>query len=383
VIEVADDGAGLDTAMIGQMAAEKGLVTREGLAAMTPRQVQQLVFAPGFSTAQEVTALSGRGVGLDVVHSNLARIGGHADMAATPGKGTRFTLRIPLTLAILPALLVTVEGERYALPLAAVREVVRLTRRGKHVIERIGGAKVLRLRGTPVPVVSLQSLLGGDELAAKALNPFVAIISRRGGQFGIIVDDAGTAEEIVVKPLSPVLRGQSLFSGNAVLGDGGVAMILDPSGIADASGVDIGAESDAAAEAAQAMKGKVPMLVFRAGATCAIPLSAVARLEEFPAAAIEQAEGGRVARYRGGLLPLTPFHPAIKFSTKGRLPVLVLGEGAARIGLVVEEIMDIVEAPLDIVPRPESFPGLLGSAVVRGEVMEIADAAYFTGGRGA
>lgn len=380
IIEVSDDGCGLDTALIGQKAVEKGLLTKASLGNMPARQIQQLVFAPGFSTAREITALSGRGVGLDVVHSNLGKIGGTVDMATAAGKGTRFTLRIPLTLAILPALLVSVEGERYALPLGAVQEVVRLTRRGKHVLERIGGAKVLRLRGRLLPVISLQGLLGSDDLAAKALNPFVAIITQRGGQYGIIVDDTGTAEEIVVKPLSPVLRGQSLFSGNAVLGDGGVAMILDPSGIADAAGVDM-AIGQALAEPAQPEIQKIPMLLFHAGAPCAIPLSSVARLEQFPANTVEFAGGGRVVQYRGGVLPLRPFHPATAFAGKGRISVLVLGEGQSRIGVVVEQIMDIVEAPLDIIPGHGACPWLLGSAVVGGQVMDIADAAYFTAGR--
>lgn len=239
IVEVSDDGRGLDAQLIGRKAVEKGLVTEEKLAHMDARTIRKFIFAPGFSTAEQVTNLQGRGMGLDIVRADIEKTGGSIDVSSTPGRGTAFTLRIPLTIAILQALVVEVEGEAYALPQNTVEEVVRLSRNSPHRLEKEkkSGQKFLHLRGDRLPVLSLQGPFGIDARAAKSLNPHVAVVNQSFGRFGIIVDAVTSSEELVVKPLAPVLHGR-LFSGCAVMGDGRVVLILDPARIAEAAGVE-------------------------------------------------------------------------------------------------------------------------------------------------
>ena len=373
VMEVSDDGHGLDASAIGRKAVEKGLLAPEKAVAISEAQMRQLIFMPEFSTAEQVTALSGRGVGMDVVRANIAKIGGTVDVSSIPGKGTSFTLRIPLTLAVVPALIVSVEGDRYAIPQAGVQEVLRMTQSGPHRIEKINETKMTRLRGGLLPLVSLHGMLGLDGMAVKSRNPCAIVIGQGSSQFGILVDRVLATEEIVVKPVSPALRHLRIFSGNAVLGDGGVVMIFDPSGIAQIAKINIAQVPEPEAPKALEAK-KIPMLVFQAGGRCAVPLGQVARIERLPAAAIERAGKLKVVQHDGAIIPLVTLSNAPPGKSQ---PVVVIGDGVTQVGLMVGSIIDIVEASPDILLRQKSSPGLTGSAIVSGHVVDIIDAAYF------
>lgn len=373
IIDVADDGRGLDEAAILQKAVENGLVPVARARSLTPLQIQQLVFAPGFSTAAEVTALSGRGVGMDVVRANIEKIGGAVELSSVSGKGASVTMRIPLTLAIIPALIVTSDGQRFAMPRNTVREVVALKRGGTHRIQRINRAKFLNLRDQMIPLVSLQTVFGADELAAKALNPLVVVLQAGSGVFGVICDSVAAAEEIVVKPLSPALRRLRLFSGNAVLGDGGVVLILDPSGVAREAAIEPAQKPEPKEIARPQNRGRAALL-FRAGAGSdrAVPLEHLSRIERLDMSMAEDAGGRRVIAYREGLLPLISYH-GVKADGK-RQPVLVIRDGEAEAGLVFDSVLGVVDALSQIALKQESGSGSLGSALAGGHAVDVVDA---------
>lgn len=375
VIEVSDDGRGLDETAILKKAVDSGLVTAARAQALSPPQVQQLVFAPGFSTAAEVTAVSGRGVGMDVVRANIEKIGGTVELSSVPGRGAVVTLRIPLTLAIIPALVVKTDGQRYAVPRNAVREVVALKRCGVHKIRRIDSAKFLDLRGQMVPLLSLQAVFGTDDLAAKALNPYAVILyAGGGGVFGIICDGIANDEEIVVKPLSPALQRLRLFSGNAVLGDGGVVLILDPSGIVRESNIEPAPKQadDTPAIAAR----RHPALLFRAGAGAdrAVALEYLSRIERIDMTTVENAGGRQVIPYHDGLLPLIAYPGC---AARGRRqPVLVIRDGDAQAGVIFDSVLGMVDALPDVALKQETGSGSLGSALADGHAVEVMDAPW-------
>ncbi len=385
VIVLRDDGRGLDIERIRAKAITQGLATEAETAGLTDAQLLQFIFHPGFSTAEKITSVSGRGVGMDVVRTNIERIGGTIDLRSRRGSGTTFIVRIPLTLAIVSALIVGAAGERFAIPQLAVTELVQVgsDSSAEHRIEIINGAPLLRLRQRLLPVVVLRELLqlGGAEPAAANARHFI-VVARVGTQdFGIMVDRVFDTEEIVVKPVAPVLRGLSMFSGNTILGDGSVIMILDPNGMgiagtrsADAAGA-TGAEpaetGDAAAERTTSM------LVFRAGdaAPKAVPLSLVARIEEIPIDSIERIESQRVIQYRGQLMPLVSFDGAAESIGKTQ-KILVFVDGPQCMGLCVDEILDITEVAMDI--KLGSAGGWrLGSTVIAGKAADLVDAGYF------
>ena len=374
VMTVSDDGRGLDVPAILERAAERGIADEGKLKALTPRQAWQLILTPGFTTAQEVTPVAGRGVGMDVVRENLEKAGGTLDISSTPGKGTVFTLRIPLTLSITPALLVQVENLRVAIPQGAVREVVRLRRDGPHRMEKIDKTRFLRLRDALLPLVQLQSLLGYDKASAKSLNPFVAVIGEGDGAFGILVDRVLATEEIVTKPVHRVFRGQKIFSGNAVLGDGGVVMVLDPYAVAETAGIAMKQAQESARPETPARE-TARLLLFRAGAEfAAVPLCDILRIEEAGPESIESAGGCKVMQYQGKLLPLVAFGKT--GAVPGRQPILVLERDGKTAGLMIEGVLDIVEAEA-APPEPPARQGILGTSVVAGLAVSIVDAAHF------
>lgn len=382
IIEISDDGKGLDSDKIRAKALEKGVITDEQARSMTEQQVQQLIFAPGFSTAEKVTAISGRGVGMDVVRNNIEKIGGTIEMRSVLGKGTTFTIKIPLTLAIVSALIVEVAGERYAIPQLSVRELVRLSNGSDARLEDIHGTPIMRLRDSLLPLVSLRKILKlGDDDAQQAQNLQVIVAQVGAYQFGIIVDRVFDTEEIVVKPVSPILRHVRIFSGNTILGDGSVIMILDPNGVANAVG-----EVSGMAKAQQALEQtvtdharKTPLLVFRAGngTPRAVPLSLVSRLEEIDVSKIENSGLRRVVQYRGKLMPLLPFSDLMAPRHSGVQPVLVFAERERVMGLMVDEIVDIVEEHIDVQLGSEGAFGLLGSAIINGQAMDVIDVGHF------
>jgi two-component system, chemotaxis family, sensor kinase CheA len=378
VIEIADDGRGLDTARIQAKALEAGLVSEVDMAAKSEIQINDLIFAPGFSTAAEVTSISGRGVGMDVVRSNIEQIGGTVDVTSRLGHGTSFVIKIPLTLAIVAALIVEVAGQRFAFPQLSVLELVRLG--ADHRIDRIKSTPVLRLRDKLLPLIAVKKVLG---LGAGAdANGFVVVTQAGGQTFGAVVDNLFHTEEIVIKPVSSKLRHIELYSGMTILGDGSVIMVIDPNVLAQSLGQLAPARSEAASDAVEAEPTAPPdavsLLVFRAGSERlkAVPLPRVRRIEEIDCRAIEVADGQYIVEYRGELMPLLGFDLQAQIEKQGPRPVLVFTEQDRSIGLLIDEIVDIAEEKLDVKVIGDR-PGILGYALLRGVITEVIDVGFF------
>jgi two-component system chemotaxis sensor kinase CheA len=383
IIEVADDGRGLNTQRIKAEALARGLVSEADIEKMSEELIHNFIFAPGFSTVSTVTSVSGRGVGMDVVRSNIDEIGGTINVKSVPGQGTSFTIKIPLTLAIVSALIVEAAGDRYAIPQIAVVELVRVRGNSEHRIERIKDAAVLRLRQKLLPLVHLATLLKVDEGGAgEAENGFIVITQVGSQVFGIVVDGVFHTEEIVVKPMSSKLRNIPVFCGNTILGDGTVIMIIDPNGVAHSIGSAASApqaatdQHDAEPEAEDA--NTESMLVFRAGSPQpkAVLLSLITRLEEIDVRTIEMSNGRALVQYRGHLMPLVPANGDVRIKKEGTQPLLVFSDEGRSMALIVDEIVDIVEEKLDIELASER-PGVLGSAVIKGQATEVIDIAHF------
>jgi two-component system chemotaxis sensor kinase CheA len=385
IIEISDDGRGLAIDKIKQKALQNGLTTEGDLAMMTDQQIIQFIMKPGFSTASKVTSVSGRGVGMDVVKTNIEKIGGTIEIKTQATRGSTFVIKIPLTLAIVSALIVECAGERFAIPQISVVELVRAAADSEHTIERLKGTPVLRLRNRLLPLVSLQELLRlerEDGAETKEQDETFIVVTQVGTYtFGIMVDRVFDTEEIVVKPVAPILRHIEMFSGNTILGDGSVIMILDPNGIASATGEIAMGDSlakEAATVQATRQEDKMALLLFRAGsgAPKAVPLSLVARLEDIDLSSVEMSNSLPVVQYRGKLMPLVPIDPGFMMGGEGRQPVLVFADGDRSMGLIVDEIVDIVEEKL-VVQLAADRPGLMGSAIIAGKATEVLDAGYF------
>ena len=382
VIRIAADGRGLDTARIKAKAVAQGLVSEADIEKMSEAQIHKFIFAAGFSTATTVTNVSGRGVGMDVVRTNIDQIGGAIDVKSIAGVGLSFTIKIPLTLAIVAALIVESSGERFAIPQLSVVELVRARKGGDHRIERIKDTTVLRLRDKLLPLARLSRLLGTDADADREVESGFIVVTQVGSQtFGIVVDSVFHTEEIVVKPMSTKLRHIAMFSGNTILGDGAVIMIIDPNGVAQAIGSTV--TSQMIVEAAhdrveEAAEEATSLLVFRAGSTQpkAVPLSLITRLEEIDARKIELSNGRHMVQYRGQLMPLISMNSSVNIKGEGAQPLLVFSDGARSMALVVDEIIDIVEDRLAIQVTSD-VPGVLGSAVIKGQATEIVDVGHF------
>ena len=317
-IEVTDDGAGINPEKLLAKAVEKGLVTRQQADQMKPHEINNLIFHAGLSTADKVTNVSGRGVGMDVVKTNIEKVGGTVDVQSVLGQGTTLRMKIPLTLAIIPVLIVRSAGHRFAIPQVSLLELVRLEgERSERAIELVHGAPVYRLRGNLLPLLFLRRELGlpsADSAAEikvedKKLN--IVVLHVEGQQFGLVVDEIHDAEEIVVKPLGQHLKHIAAFAGATVMGDGQVALILDIMGLAKRahllSDVKKAVTQDVKLDAAgEEGMNKQEILLFRIANArrTAVPLSSVDRLEEFKPAQFERAGGQYVVQYRGELLPI-------------------------------------------------------------------------------
>jgi two-component system chemotaxis sensor kinase CheA len=380
IIEIGDDGRGLDIERIKTRAMQMGLALEAEIEQMTEAQIHKFIFAPGFSTAVQITNVSGRGVGMDVVRNNIDQIGGTIDLKSVTGAGTTFIIKIPLTLAIVSALIVEAGGERFAIPQLSVVELVRARGNGEHRIERIKDTAVLRLRDKLLPLVHLKELLriGRGDTA----EGFVVVTQVGSDTFGIVVDGVFHTEEIVVKPMSSKLRNIGMFSGNTILGDGSVIVIIDPNGIAQALGSvarnHASARHEAVARQDTAIEQHTSLLVFRAGSQQpkAVPLALVTRLEEIDCRTIEIANGRHLVQYRGQLMPLVSFDGETRVKSEGVQSLLVFSDSGRSMGLVVDEIVDIVEDRLDIEVSGDR-PGILGSAVIKGHATEIVDVGHF------
>ncbi|MGY4328368.1 two-component system chemotaxis sensor kinase CheA [Bradyrhizobium sp. LB7.2] len=382
IICIADNGRGLNTDRIKAKAISSGLATEAELEKMSEAQIHKFIFAPGFSTAAAITSVSGRGVGMDVVRTNIDQIGGTIDIKSVAGEGSSVTIKIPLTLAIVSALIVEAAGDRFAIPQLAVVELVRARANSEHRIERIKDTAVLRLRNKLLPLIHLKKLLKIDDGAVSDPENGFIVVTQVGSQtFGIVVDGVFHTEEIVVKPMSTKLRHIDMFSGNTILGDGAVIMIIDPNGIAKALGAAGASAHDMANENGAHHIGTgeqtTSLLVFRAGSSQpkAVPLGLVTRLEELPADKIEFSNGRYMVQYREQLMPLVAME-SVTIASQGAQPILVFSDDGRSMGLVVDEIIDIVEERLNIEVGGSS-QGILGSAVIKGQATEVIDVGHF------
>ena len=366
-IEVHDDGAGVDPRLIAAKALERGLVGGEQLARMSDREITNLIFLPGFSTAAAVTNVSGRGVGMDVVKSNLEKIGGAIDVSSVLGAGTTFHVKIPLTLAIVPALTVLCAGDRYAIPTVNLAQLVRLeAEQGRAGIELISGTPVYRLRGKLLPLVYLDHELGVTEPDRSERDAvLVVVLQVEDRRFGLVVDDILDTQEIVVKPLSSQLENVPVYAGATILGDGSAALILDVLALAQRARVLSAGRELAHGATGHAdddrVKTRVALLVALVGQDrqVAIPLEEVTRLEELPADSIEHVGNRELVQYRDEILPLVRLGG---LPDDGVVAVVVCSTRGRSVGLVVDAIVDIVEGA-----------GVLGTAVVQDRITELLD----------
>lgn len=388
-IEIADDGRGIDVERVKARAVERGVVGPEEAERLTERDAFNLIFRPGFSTAEKVTNISGRGVGMDVVKTNIERIGGVVDVQSAPGAGTTFRLKIPLTLAIIPALVVTSARARYAIPQSSLLELVMLEGEAARTgVEFVHDAPVYRLRGRILPLVYLRDVLGhGDRRARtgaevdedEVVN--IVVLQAEGRAFGLVVDAINDTEEIVVKPLSTHLKGLGVFAGATIMGDGHVALILDPVGLVEAGRVANADAEQTAAGAAEAQdhERQSVLLLESDHHRFAVPLERVARLEEFEPEAVEWLGADRFVQYRGDLLPLLELEAATGLPARPSAPddllqVVVLSDGGATVGLVVGRIADVVDEEVELKERSRSAC-VLGSAVLQGRATDVLDVA--------
>ena len=380
-IEISDDGSGVDLQRVKEKAVEKGLVRPDQIERMSEREVLNLIFHPGFSTARQVTSVSGRGVGMDVVKTNIEKIGGAADLASRPGEGTTVKLKIPLTLAIIPGLVVKNGGERFVIPQVSLLELIRLEQdSGKSPIEWIHGTPVYRHRDRLLPITYLSQVLGQKAAEnSDALN--IVVLQAEDRQFGLVVYDIQDTQEIVVKPLGKQLKGLSCYAGATIMGDGRVALILDVLGIGQLSGVVQESREQTKADTRRKDRSDSnhqTFLLFRAGRfeRLSVPLALVARLEEFPKSKIEHAGGQRVVQYRGKILSLVSLTSILEGEGPAELPdpvqVVVFGNGERSIGVLVDQILDIVQENVEI-REPSRAKGMLGSAVIGGKITDILD----------
>ena len=382
-IEISDDGAGIDVDKVKRKVIERGLMRSEHAEGMGDREALSFIFHPGFSTAEKVTNVSGRGVGMDVVKTNIEKIGGVVDLASRPGEGTTVKVRIPLTLAIIPGLVVSSGGELFVIPQVSLLELIRLEgEAGVKQIEKIHGTPVYRRRGKLLPIAYLNEVIGLDSAGdADVVN--IVVLQAEDRQFGLVVDGISDTEEIVVKPLGKQLKGLSCYAGATIMGDGRVALILDVAGIGRRAGVVTEATEQALVEEErkdQVDAGRQTLLLFRAGSfeRLAVPLALVARLEEFPQSRIESASGRQVIQYRGRILPLVSLAALLEpdaadtASRQDPAQVIVFDDGNRSIGILVDQIVDIAEETVSV-RQQTGRAGLLGSAVVGDHVTDFLD----------
>lgn len=377
VVEIIDDGQGIDPAKVAETAIRRGVITPEQAARMETKELIGLLFRPGFSTATTVTNVSGRGVGMDVVRTNIERIGGTVDVTSQPGQGTTCRVRIPLTLAIIPALVVEEGGQRYALPQANLVELVRVEDPVGQVQE-IAGAPVLRLRGALLPLVNLSTVLAQNGSAGSLADTALTVVVVQSDEirFGLCVSDVHDTQEIVVKPIGRQLKSLAIYAGATIMGDGSVALILDVGGIAQEHGLSAVPMLEEAEVAVEEDSTALLVLEVATGRRAALPLAAISRLEEFPISQIEYSGPDEVVQYRDGILPLVRLASAIGLaeteSAEPHVSVVVHDSGDQRVGIVIDRVLDIVETRADrsAVGRR---PGVLGSIVVQDRVTDLVD----------
>jgi len=434
-IEITDDGKGLDGQVLTQKALEKGLINEDQAKVMSDKERTNLIFLPGFSTAEEITDVSGRGVGMDVVKTNLDKLGGIIDIDSELGKGSTIRIKLPLTLAIIPCQIVMTGNERYAIPQVNLEELLRIP--ADHVkdrIERVGDAEVVRLRGNLLPLIKLSEVIGtesvfldpetgerrpdrrktlsdrrskesplsGDANAAKeapedapqrsgerryhansALN--IVVVSTGAMKYGLVVDELHDSEEIVVKPLGRDLKKCKGYAGATIMGDGRVALILDVANLAQMAGLTSLEGSDRASELAEQsrraileQKDRQSLLVFRSAEEeqFAAPLNMVERIEKIKASDIETVGGKRVIRYRGGSLPLFSVDEVAMVQPLADvedLLVIVFIVAGRETGLLAIGPVDAIEFSLDVDGQTLKQSGIMGSAIINDHTTLMVD----------
>jgi two-component system chemotaxis sensor kinase CheA len=400
IIEISDDGQGLNRERILEKLIEKNLVSAEKGSLLSDREIFNYIFLPGFSTAQAVTKLSGRGVGMDVVKTNLDKIGGAIELESAENKGTCFRMKIPLTLAIVPALVVRAGKEHFAIPQVKLVELVQASKRSGEVtdvrgrIEYLEGKPVFRLRGNLLPLVSLCEVLalkapeGGASQPEQKDEIDIVILHADGRQFGLIVDEIQDTTDIVVKPLGKFLKTLAVYSGATIMGNGAVALILDVKGVAEAA--DIFAKKSKGKEAdlgdgsggSETRADIQEYLLFRLGGPSkySIPLCLVSRLEEFPANAVEHTGEQPVIRYRDAILPLISLKSFLRLELNDQAPrekisVIVVRRNGRSFGIEVEQILDVVQVEGDIDDSLKDRAGILGNFILNDEVVVAIDVA--------
>jgi two-component system chemotaxis sensor kinase CheA len=376
LIEIADDGRGIDATKLVDKAIANGVVERDAAARMTRGEQLALMFEAGLSTAAEVTAISGRGVGMDVVRSNVERIGGIVEVDSTPGKGTRMTLRVPLTLTIIPALTVSIGKQHFAIPRSAIEEIVRANV-GSVTLERIGGAGVATIRGRRVPEVALADVLGLPSELTDEERTLIVLRPAGGDVYALAVDRIHDHEELVVKPAAPAVMATGLYAGTTLADDGSPILLFDPAGLAQVGGIRL----EAAERGSRAIDGvasasnsnEVPVLLFRGldGARRALRLGVVDRIEEVPVEAIGHSAGQLRVQLGESILPLAGVDSAD--GLEGKVRVFRLNDGQSEIGYAFREVIDLMSIDRAVVPA--EVPGAIGGVtLIGGEPAELIDA---------
>ncbi len=387
VIEISDDGNGLSAEKIAVSAVAKGMVTADQVRTMSDQDKLALIFMAGVSTAEKLTSVSGRGVGMDVVKTNLDKLGGKIEIDSVPGKGSSFRIKLPLTLAIIPSLLVSESGERFAIPQVSVGELIRIpAHQIADRIERAGEAEVVLLRDRLVPLVHLSEVLGSSrkDLGSKALN--VVLVDTGTFEYGLVVGDLHDTVEIVVKPMGRHLQGLREYAGATILGDGQVSVILDVAGLAERAGLSRTAASSATAEASgeEAVGEMQSLLLFQNAPNehCAVPIELVTRVERVRSSQVQMIGGRRTMQYGGASLPLVTLHDvaAVDDLVESQQWVVVVFDCAGRqVGLLVAEPLDMTETHLEMDTVTFRQPGVAGSALLSGnttlmlDIFELAD----------
>lgn len=382
VIQIADDGKGIDPKIIGQKAVEKGLLAADKLAGLTDKQLLSYIMRPGFSTAEQITSVSGRGVGMDVVRANIEKIGGSIDIDSLPGRGSTFTIQIPLTLAIISGLIVELEGCRYAIPQINIQELVSLGRDGS-MIEYISSKPVLRLRDKVIPLIDGNALFARGGGKADYSEKFIVVMTTGACSYGVIVDRIFDTEEVVIKSISSVLRDTHIYSGNTILGDGQVIMILDPGGIARQFHVekDMAHMHDGEQEAKAAhMAESVSMLVFRAGSGVAkaLPLPLVSRLQVFAAEDVAHSGEHLVVNFNDQIINLSFVDPQTQKLGEEDLIAVMLSDdrSGATMGIIIDDLIDIIDCEADL-STTTLRGGILGSTRWGKQVLDVLDVSYY------
>jgi two-component system chemotaxis sensor kinase CheA len=376
-LEVSDDGDGIPVDRVRERAIERGLVQGDEIERLTEREWLRYIFVAGFSTADKVTSISGRGVGMDVVRSSIEGIGGTIDVDSRKGQGTTFRLRIPLTLAIIPALMVEQHGERLAIPQVSLLELVQLRPGDGNRIEMAHQAPVLRLRGKLLPLLDLGEQLGLGPGGKRGESAQLAVVHASGQRFGIVVDAVHDTEEIVVKPLHPMLRPIGVYAGATILGDGRVALILDVAGLGRRAGIAVHEEDAEPAAVPAATLEDLLLVRIAEDRWAAVQASHVSRIEVFEGRAIESPDDHPAVQWRGRVLPIVRLasvlgRPAQRFEAGRHYHVLVHTRGARPLGFLVDQVEDIVRTSTELAPAGE-HAAVRGRAVLRQRITDLLE----------